>query len=111
MLVHPSTTNTPARREALHLLSRVLDITSPRGAKMHTVWTFGRKRKRRDEDDEEEVSNELINESLFNVTENVWDLIEWAFFQSQGGWIDLICLIVRILRNDFDENKNSMFPW
>jgi len=107
MLVHPSTTNTPSRREASHLLSRVLDVTSPQFAKFDQVWEFGRKRKRREnyDDDEDESSNILIEESLFAMADNVWDVIEWAFYQSRGGWVDLMSHVVRLLRNDFEASR------
>jgi hypothetical protein len=111
MLVHPTTTDTPARQEASHLLSRVLDVASPQTAKFYQVWEFGRKRKRREEfyDDGDETLNILNEESLFTMTTDVWDVIEWAFYQSHEGWIDLMGHVVRILRNDFDLHKGSHY--
>ena len=111
MLVSPSTTNTPTRHEASHLLSRVLDVTSPQSAKFDQVWEFGRKRKRREgnyDEDEDESSNILIEESLFVMADNVWDVIEWAFYQSRGGWINLMSHVVRLLRNDFEANRGKL---
>lgn len=109
MLVHPSTTKTPLRRQSSHLLSRVLDVASPRKAKFDQVWTFERKRKRRAEDsDSDDVPNELEEESLFAKAESVWDVIEWSFFKSEGGWVDVLNHIVRMLRNDFDECKTGI---
>jgi hypothetical protein len=109
MLVHPSTTNTPLRRQSSHLLSRVLDVASPREAKFDLVWTFGRKRKRRTEDsDSDDVPNELEQESLFSKAESIWDVIEWSFFKSEGGWVDILDHIVRMLRNDFDGRKTGI---
>jgi len=106
MLVHPSTTNTPARREASNFLSRVLDVASPRAAKLDQVWEFGRKRKRREGSyDEDETLNVLSDESLFNMADDAWHVIEWAFYQSTGGWIDLMGHVVRLLKNDFEEHK------
>ena len=108
-LVHPRTTDTPLRRESSHLLSRILDIASPRTAKFDQVWKFQRKRKRRSEesDSEDDYGGILEEESLFFKSENVWDVIEWSFFKGQGGWIDILNHIVRILRNDFDSCKGG----
>ena len=110
MLVHPNTTNTPLRTQSSQLLSRILDVAAPRVAKFDEVWTFTRKRKRRkteDTDDEEE--NELEAESLFCKAESVWDVIEWAFFKGEGGWVDILDHIVRVLRNDFEGCKQGEF--
>jgi len=110
MLVHPSTTNTPFRRQASHLLSRVLDVAAPRAAKFDQVFTFTRKRKRgkaSDESDEEEPC-ELENDSLFVNADNIWDVIEFAFMKGEGGWVDLLNLLVRILKNDFEVCKEAL---
>jgi hypothetical protein len=107
MLVHPSTTDTPLRRQCAQLLSRVLDVASPRAAKLDAVWRFTRKRKRRgDTSDDEEDLTELETESLFVSTEGVWEVIEWAFYKSDGGWVDILNHIVRVLLKDFDECKD-----
>jgi hypothetical protein len=112
MLVHPSTTNTPFRKQASQLLSRVLDVVTPREAKFDQVFQDSRKRKRRefeDEDDEEDEEEcELEREGLMNQAESIWHIIEFAFFKSEGGWVDLLSLIVRVLRNDFDACKTGM---
>ena len=109
MLVHPSTTDTPLRRQSAHLLSRVLDVASPRAAKFDQVWTFARKRKRRgDDSDSEDDLGILDQESLFSKSEGVWHVIEWSFFKGQGGWVDILNHLVRVLRNDFDECKRGM---
>ena len=109
-LVHPKTTDTPLRRESSHLLSRILDIASPRTAKFDQVWKFQRKRKRRSEesDSEDDYGGILEEESLFLKSDNVWDVIEWSFFKGEGGWIDILNHIVRILRNDFDGCKRGI---
>ena len=110
MLVHPSTTNTPFRRQASHLLSRVLDVAAPRAAKFDQVFVFTRKRKRgkaSDESDEEEEPCELENDSLFVNADNIWDVIEFAFMKGEGGWVDLLSLLVRILKNDFEMCKEA----
>lgn len=104
MLVHPSTTNTPLRYQASQLLSRVLDVSSPVDAQLDSVWTFSRKRKRRDEESDDDVGI-LEQESLFNSADGVWEVIEWAFFRGNGGWFDILNLIVRMLRNDFEAAK------
>lgn len=108
-LVHPRTTGTPVRRESSHLLSRILDIASPRTAKFDQVWKFQRNRKRRSEgsDSEDDYGGILDEESLFLKSESVWDVIEWSFFKGEGGWIDVLNHIVRILRNDFDGCKRG----
>jgi hypothetical protein len=109
MLVHPSTTNTPIRRQASHLLSRVLDVASPRAAKFDAVWTFARKRKRRTEDsDSEDDFIILEQESLMSKAESIWDVIEWAFFKGEGGWVDILNHLVRVLKNDFEDCKDGM---
>jgi hypothetical protein len=109
MLVHPSTTDTPVRIEASHLLSRILDIASPREAKFDEVWTFSRKRKRISEDpDDIAEDNELVTESLVSQADGIWDVIEWAFFKGEGGWVDILSHIVRLLRNDFDGCKEGI---
>lgn len=73
------------------------------------MWTFSRKRKRRAENsDDEEDLMELETESLFVSTEGVWEVIEWAFYKGDGGWVDILNHIVRLLRNDFDECKASI---
>lgn len=109
MLVHPETTDTPLRRQCAQLLSRVLDVASPRAVKLDEVWTFTRKRKRRaDTSDEEEDLIELEAQSLFVSTEGVWEVIEWAFYKGDGGWVDILNHIVRLLRNDFDECRASI---
>jgi len=103
MLVHPTTTDTPLRIQASQILTRVLDVACPRDAKMDKVWTFTRKRKQRGDDSDEEVElNQLVNESLFCIADGVWDVIEWAFYKAEGGWVDVLNHIVRLLRNDFD---------
>jgi hypothetical protein len=112
MLVHPSTTNTPFRKQASQLLSRVLDVVTPREAKFDKVFQDSRKRKRRefeDEDDEDkdEEECELEREGLMTQAESIWHIIEYAFFKSEGGWLDLLSLIVRVLRNDFDACKTG----
>jgi hypothetical protein len=109
MLVHPSTTNTPLHRQSSDFLSRILDVASPRAAKFHEIWTFARRRKRRLEDlEDEEEPHELEKESLFSQAEGIWDVIEWSFFQGRGGWVDLLNLIVRVVRNDFEECKRGI---
>ena len=44
-------------------------------------------------------------ESLFSQTDDIWNVIEFAFFKAQGGWVDVLNHIVRGLRNDFEECK------
>ena len=107
MLVHPSTADAPLRGQTSQLLSRVLDVASPRTAKLDIVWTFGRKRKRRSDDDsdDEEEPCELEKDSLFNQVHSVWDVIEWAFIKGEGGWTDLLNHLLRVIRNDFEECK------
>jgi hypothetical protein len=111
MLVHPSTTNTPFRIQASHLLSRVLDVASPRTAKFDQVWTFTRKRKRRhdDSESEEEFHTILETESLFSKADSIWDVIEWSFFKGRGGWVDILEHIVRGVKNDFESRKAGVF--
>ena len=111
LLVHPSTTNTPLRKEASQFLSRVLDVASPRTAKFHEVWTFQRKRKRRSEesDSEDDYGGIIDEESLFFNAQGVWDVIEWSFFKGEGGWVDILNHIIRVLRNDFDACKEGKF--
>lgn len=86
----------------------MLDVANPRATKFDQVFTFTRKRKRgraSDNSDEEEESCELENDSLFVNADNIWDVIEFAFMKGEGGWADLLTLIVRILRNDFEDCK------
>ena len=110
MLVHPSTTATPLRRQCAHLLSRVLDVASPRAAKLDKVWSFSRKRKRKtDTSDDEEDLTELETESLFVSADGVWEVIEWAFYKGNGGWVDILNHLVRVLRYDLDECILSKF--
>jgi hypothetical protein len=80
-------------------------VATPREARFDKVFQFTKKRKRKSdaEDDDEEI--ELEKESLMAQAGNIWDIIEFAFYKGQGGWIDLLSLIVRILRNDFDTVK------
>lgn len=69
---------------------------------------FTRKRKRgraSDDSDEEEEPCELENDSLFVNADNIWDVIEFGFMKGEGGWADLLSLIVRMLRNDFEVCK------
>jgi hypothetical protein len=110
MLVHPSTTNTPLRVQSAQLLSRVLDVASPRTARFDTVFTFSPKRKRRggDSDDGDSDLCELESESLFSTTKKFWEVLEWAFYNGEGGWEEILGLIVRVLRNDFDNIKKGL---
>jgi hypothetical protein len=88
----------------------VLDVAAPRAAKLDQVFTFTRKRTRgkaSDESDEEEESCELENDSLFVNADNIWDVIEFAFLKGEGGWVDLLSLLVRILKNDFEMCKEA----
>src|SRR5271170_4126718 len=107
MLVHPSTTNTPFQKQASQLLSRVLDVVTPREAKFDQVFQVSRKRKRREFEEWDEEECELEREGLMNQAESIWHIIEYAFFKSEGGWVDLLSLIVRVLRNDFDACKTG----
>ena len=113
MLVHPSTTGTPVHRQAFHLLSRILDLGEPKTSNIDLIWTFTtRKRKRRSEgSDDEEDSHELEKDSLFTKAGSIWDVIEWSFYKGEGGWIDLLSLIVRILREDFYKFTMGIFLW
>jgi hypothetical protein len=73
-----------------------------------------RKRKQRssslegDGDDEEDEECELEREALMGQVDNVWDIVEFAFFKGEGGWVDLLSLIVRILKIDFHESKSGI---
>src|SRR5271170_2560638 len=110
MLVHPSTTNTPYRKQASQLLSRVLDVVTPREAKFDQVFQVSRKWNRRyvDEDeDEDEEDCELDREGLMSQVECIWDIVEFGFFKSEGGWVDLLNLIIRVLKIDFDGCKTG----
>jgi hypothetical protein len=106
MLVHPSTTNTPLRVQSAQLLSRVLDVASPAAAGFETIFDFSPKRKR--SDDSHADLCELETESLFSKIRVFWDLVEWAFYKGEGGWEDILCLIVRILRIDFENAKKDL---
>jgi hypothetical protein len=110
MLVHPSTTNTPLRVQSAQLLSRVLDVASPRAARFDTVFDFSLKRKRRggDSDDGDSDLCELESDSLFSKTKGFWDVVEWAFYNGEGGWEEILGLIVRVLRNDFEIVKKDL---
>jgi len=114
MLVHPSTTNTPYHKRASQLLSRVLDVATPREAKFDQVFQVSRKRKWReineddDEEDEDEEACELDREGLMSQVKCIWDIVEFGFFKSEGGWVDLLNLIVRVLKNDFDRYKTGI---
>ena len=44
-------------------------------------------------------------ESLFNVAEGPWEVVEWAFYVSVGGWRDVVDVVCRILRNDLEMRK------
>lgn len=55
--------------------------------------------------DDGEDHNGLQNESLFSVAESVWDIIEWAFYKGERGWMDLLNHVVRMLRNDLEQYK------
>ena len=75
------------------------------------MWNFTRKRKRRagttgSEESEDEVAL-LETESLFVVAEGPWEVIECAFYMSEGGWNNLLEHIVRMLRIDFELCKRS----
>ena len=106
MLVHPSTTNTPLRVQSAQFLSRVLDVASPRAAGFDTVFDFSNKRKRSDDGDSDLC--ELETESLFSKTRRFWDIVEWAFYKGEGGWEEFLGLIIRILRNDFENVKKDL---
>jgi hypothetical protein len=114
MLVHPSTTNTPYHKQASQLLSRVLDVATPREAKFDQVFQVSRKRKWReineddDEEDEDEEACELDREGLMSQVKCIWDIVEFGFFKSEGGWVDLLNLMVRVLKNDFDRYKTGI---
>lgn len=114
MLVHPSTTNTPFRKQAAQLLSRILQVVSPRDAKFDEVFQVpSQKRKRRsssleDGDDEEDEECELEREALMGQVDNIWDIVEFAFFKGEGGWVDLLSVIVPILKIDFLESKSGI---
>jgi hypothetical protein len=88
----------------------VLDVAAPRATKFDQVFMFTRKRKRgkaSDESGEEEEPCELENDSLFVNADNIWDVIEFAFMKGEGGWVDLVNLLVRILKNDFEMRKEA----
>ena len=88
----------------------MLDVAAPRAAKFDQVFTFTRKRKRgkmSDDSEEEEEPCELENDSLFVNTDTIWDVIEFAFMKSEGGWLDVLDLTIRILKNDFDLCKEA----
>lgn len=109
-LVHPTTTNTPLRHQASQILSRILEVASPREAKFDKTWTFSRKRKRGSESGDESDSDlcDLETESLFALQSvGIWDVLEWAFYKAEGGWEDLLAFVVRMLRIDFDEAKGK----
>jgi len=89
----------------------VLDVAAPRAAKFDQVFSFTQKRRRcraSDESDEEEEPCELENDSLFVNADNIWDVIEFAFMKGEGGWVDLLNLLVRILKNDFEVCKEAL---
>ena len=102
MLVHPSTTNTPLRVEASHLLSKVLDVALPTEAKLDQIWTFRYGKRKRDDDPDEDRYVELEEDSLFSKSESIWHVIEWSFFKGEGGWVDLLSFIRRMLEIDFE---------
>lgn len=100
MLVHPSTINTAASRQASSYLSRVLDVASPSAAKFDQVFMLTSQKRRTEDEDDDFI---LQREGLMSRAQSMWYIIEWAFHKGgKGGWTDLICLIVRILGNDFD---------
>jgi hypothetical protein len=107
-LVHPTTTNTPLRHQASQLLSRILDVASPREAKFNNTWTFARLKRKRGSENGDDSDSDLCGletESLFAVSLGFWQVLEWAFYKAEGGWEDLLALAVRMLRIDFDEAK------
>ena len=71
MLVHPTTTDTPLRRQSSQLLSRILDVSSPAEAHFDTIWTFTRKRKHRDLDSDDE-------DNLLETESRIWEEEERA---------------------------------
>jgi len=104
MLVHPSTTNTLARRQSSHYLSRVLDVAAPRAAKFDVAFKALGERNRSEDDSFDQANIILESEGLMTQARSIWDVIEWAFHRGDvGGWVDLINLIVRILANDFED--------
>jgi hypothetical protein len=85
-------------------------VASPREAKFDVTWRFSRKRKRGSEhsDDSDSDLCELETESLFaEPAIGFWEVLEWAFYKAEGGWEDLLALVVRMLRIDFDEAKGK----
>jgi len=44
----------------------------------------------------------LESETLMGRCDSIWDVLEWGFYQGCEGWSDLISLIVRIVRNDWE---------
>lgn len=69
-----------------------------------------RRRKRRiDELDSDSEREDFIleREALMGQCDSIWDVVEWGCHRSSQGWIDLIGLIVRILRNDLDGVQNG----
>ena len=59
------------------------------------------------DEEEEDEECELEQEGLMNQVGNIWDIIEFAFFKGQGGWVDLLSLMVRILKTDFNASKKG----
>jgi len=103
MLVHPSTTNTVARQQSSHYLSRVLDVAAPRAAKFDVALTALGQRDRNEDDSFDQANIILESDGLMTQARSIWDVIEWAFHGGDdGGRVDLINLIVRILANDFE---------
>ena len=103
MLVHPSTTNTFARQQSSHYLSRVLDVAAPRAAKFDVAFTTLRKRERSEDDSFDQANIMLESDGLMAQARSIWNIIECAFHRGDdGGWVDLLNLIVRILANDFE---------
>jgi hypothetical protein len=82
-------------------------VATPDQATLRKLWKdLGEPKtwKHPDSDGEEgpwESTRELISSGLFTVVKNPWEMIEWAFFQSRGGWIDLMNHLMWVLR-DFD---------
>lgn len=61
-----------------------------------------------DDEEEEDEECELEREALMSQADNIWDIVEFAFFKGEGGWVDLLSLIVRILKIDFLESKSGI---
>lgn len=108
MLVRPSSTNTSLRAEASHLLSAILDLADPAELKLDQIWTFTHGKRKRQEDSDDDHYMELEDESLFSNSDDIWHVIEWSFFKAEGGWLDLLGFISRVLRNDFVARRRKI---